>query len=278
MEHKYMINSREIIQNNIVLEQKRVKTSSLRLILLGILAGLFVACGATAGSVVTHTIDNVGFARLLAGIVYPVGIMMVVFVGGELFTSDCLLILGIMDKKYKVTDMLRVLLLVYMGNVIGTGMLTLLVHFSGRYYYSEGLLGAYTIRVAMAKIDLDFGMAFSSGIICNLFGCAAVLMASAAKDAGGKLWTVFFPIMTFVVSGYEHCVANMYFIPAGILASKNRLFTQIAMSQYGYSAEQLSTINWKNYIIHSAIPVTLGNAVGGMALIGIILYLIYKTG
>jgi formate/nitrite transporter FocA (FNT family) len=97
-------------------------------------------------------------------------------------------------------------------------------------------------------------------------------MAAAAKDVAGKLWACFFPIMAFVVCGYEHCVANMYYIPAGIFAAGNEKFVERAISEYGYTADQLAELNWANFFVVNQIPVTLGNIVGGMIFVGLILY------
>lgn len=154
-------------------------------------------------------------------------------------------------------------------------VIALLVSLSGQYNYTDGLLGAYTIKVAMGKVNMSFGQAFCSGIMCNIFVCAAVLMAAAAKDIAGKVWAIFFPIMAFVVSGYEHCVANMYYIPAGIFALGNEKYAARAAAEYGYTYEQMSVVDWKHFFINSSIPVTLGNIVGGMLFVGVILYLIY---
>ena len=204
---------------------------------------------------------------------------MIVFIGGELFTGDCLLILGFIDKRYKVTAMIRVLVVVYISNLIGAMVIALLVSLSGQYNYTDGLLGAYTIKVAMGKVNMSFGQAFCSGIMCNIFVCAAVLMAAAAKDIAGKVWAIFFPIMAFVVSGYEHCVANMYYIPAGIFALGNEKYAARAAAEYGYTYEQMSVVDWKHFFINSSIPVTLGNIVGGMLFVGvIILYMVRISG
>lgn len=265
----------QVVEGNIRAEVDRVNMPFVRMVLLGIFAGMFIAGGAAASSVAMHAISNVGLARLLGGVVFPVGLMMIVFIGGELFTGDCLLILGFIDKRYKVTAMIRVLVVVYISNLIGAMVIALLVSLSGQYNYTDGLLGAYTIKVAMGKVNMSFGQAFCSGIMCNIFVCAAVLMAAAAKDIAGKVWAIFFPIMAFVVSGYEHCVANMYYIPAGIFALGNEKYAVRAAAEYGYTYEQMSVVDWKHFFINSSIPVTLGNIVGGMLFVGVILYLIY---
>ena len=265
----------EIVAANMNTGKGKTELPFIRLILLGILAGMFIACGASASSVAMHAIGNVGLARLVGGVIFPVGLMMIIFVGGELFTGDCLMVMGCMHRKYSVLCMTRVLVIVFISNFVGAVLFAALVSISGQYNYTNGLLGAYTIKVAVGKLNLSFLSAFSSGILCNIFVCAAVLMASAAKDIGGKVWAVFFPIMAFVVSGYEHCVANMYYIPAAIFASANETYSLTAMTEYGYTAAQLEAVNCSNFLTQNLIPVTLGNIIGGMLFVGVPLYLIH---
>jgi formate/nitrite transporter len=236
---------------------------------------MFIACGASASSVAMHNISNVGVARLVGGCIFPVGLMMIIFIGGELFTGDCMMIMGCIHKKFSALSMIRVLVVVYLANLVGSCIIAALVYFSGQYNYTAGLLGAYTIKVAVGKVNLSFGTALASGIMCNIFVCAAVLMAAAAKDISGKVWAIFFPIMAFVVSGYEHCVANMYYIPAGIFALNNTTYVEKAMSEYSYTADDLASLNWGSFLIKSALPVTLGNIIGGMVFVGLILYAIH---
>ena len=265
----------QIVSGNIVAANNKTQTSVFRLILLGIFAGMFIACGASASSVAMHAISNVGLARLVAGCVFPIGLMMIVFVGGELFTGDCLMIMGCMHKEFPVRKMIKVLIVVWISNFVGSVLFAAMVNASTQYNFTGGLLGAFTIKVAMGKLGMSFQSAFLSGILCNFFVCIAVLMAAAAKDIAGKVWAIFFPIMAFVVSGYEHCVANMYYIPAGIFAAGNEAYVQKAMETYGYTAAQLEGLNWEAMLIANLLPVTLGNIVGGMVLVGLPLYLIH---
>ena len=261
MENTSMLSSAEILKANIQVEVNRTKMPFMKMVLLGIFAGMFIACGAEGSSVAMHAISNVGLARTVAGCIFPIGLMLIVLLGGELFTGDCLLIMGVLDKKVKVLSMIRILIVVFFSNLIGSLIIVFLV-------------GAFTIKVAMGKATMDFSKAFTSGILCNVFVCGAVLMATAAKDVAGKIWACFFPILVFVVSGFEHCVANMYYIPAGIIAKNNSVYAEKAMEVYGYTEEQLAKLNWKSFFIDSSIPVTLGNIVGGMVLIGVIFWLI----
>lgn len=265
----------QVVEANIGIEVNRVKIPFFRLVVLGILAGMFIALGGAASSVAMHAIPNVGLARLVGGCIFPVGLMMIVFLGGELFTGDCMLMFGILDRKVKVLSALRVLVIVWISNLIGALIISGLVYLSGQFGYTDGLLGAYTIKVAYGKANMSFVPAFTSGILCNIFVCGAVLVAAAAKDVAGKVWGIFFPIMAFVVSGYEHCVANMYYIPAGIFAASNEKYVDAAIRQYGLTNEQISSVNWSNFFLTSSIPVTLGNMVGGMIFVSAALYFVH---
>lgn len=267
----------EVVKGNIKLQENRATMPLGKMILLGIMAGMFIAGGASASSTAMHAIGNVGLARFVAGAIFPVGLMMIVFIGGELFTGDCMMIFGVFTKKVKVVDLVRVLITVWISNLVGSVIFAYLVYASGQYNYTNGLLGAFTIKVALGKCTIPFGTAFASGILCNIFVCGAVLMGSAAKDVGGKVWAIFFPIMAFVVSGYEHCVANMYYIPAGIFAKSNPAYVQTAMETYGFTEDQIANLNWGSFFINSSIPVTLGNIVGGMVCISLVLFLIHKS-
>lgn len=267
----------EIVAANITAAKGKTEFPLLRMILLGIFAGMFIAGGASASSVAMHAVGNVGLARLVAGAVFPVGLMMIVFVGGELFTGDCLMIMGCLHGKFSVWSMLRVLVVIFFSNFIGATLFAALVSHSGQYSYTNDLLGAFTIKVALGKVNLPFLSAFLSGIACNIFVCVAVLMAAAAKDIAGKALAIFFPIMAFVVSGYEHCVANMYYVPAGIFAASNEAYVHSAMETYGYTVAQLEALNWGTMLVNNLLPVTLGNIVGGMVFVGLPLYLIHRA-
>lgn len=265
----------EVLEKTIHVQERRASTGTLRMILLGILAGVFIAGGAAVSSVGAHAFTNVSVIRLVTGLVFPIGLMMIVFVGGELFTGNCLMILGVVDRRFKARHMFRALVVVFFSNLIGAMLVVVLIFFSGQYDFSSGLLGAYTIKVAYAKTSMTFLEGFCSGVMCNIFVCGAVFVAGAAKEEGGKIWAIFFTILAFVVGGLEHCIANMYYIPAGIMAMTNPEYLDLAKETYGYTAEQLANLNWGTFFTHNIIPVGLGNIVGGMAL-GVALYLVYK--
>ena len=266
----------EIVEGNINGAVAKAKLPFWKLVILGIMAGMFIGGGAAASNVAMHSIDNVGIARLIGGCIFPVGLMMIVFIGGELFTGDCMMVMAAMHKKIKWLDVVRVLVIVWVMNLIGGLIMSLLIYYSGQLNYTGGLLGAFTIKVAMGKNNISFGSGVASGILCNIFVCAAVLMGAAAKDIAGKVWGIFFPIMAFVVVGYEHCVANMYYIPAGIIAAGNEKYAQLAMDTYGYTAEQMASLNWTNFFVQNEIPVTIGNIIGGAIFVGVLIYVINR--
>ena len=233
MEGYYSI--RESVEKYIDNCQSKIKMSTARLSGKAIMAGVMIAMGAGISSVAAHTVEDVGLARLAAAVVFPVGLMMVILMGAELFTGDCLFALSVFDGKQKLRSYAKLLVLVYFGNFLGAALCALLFSLSGQWDYSSGMLGAYTIKVALGKVNISFVQALVSGILCNILVCAAVVMAGCAKDVTGKLLACFFVIMLFVTGGFEHCVANMYYITAGLLANCNAEYSELAMASYGFS-------------------------------------------
>lgn len=268
---------KEVVEKYIDGCKAKVEMSNTRLFGKAILAGMMIGMGAAASSVAAHTIQDVGVARMAGAVVFPVGLMMVILLGAELFTGDCLAAMSIFDGKQKVLSIIRLLVVVWLGNFVGATALAGLVYLSGQMNYSAGVLGAYTIKVALGKVNLSFTQGVVSGILCNILVCAAVLMAMCAKDITGKLLSSFFVIMLFVTLGFEHCVANMYYIAAGIFAKANPQYAELAMSTYGYTAEQLAQLNWGKYLVNNQIPVTIGNMIGGIVCVGAALYYLNRS-
>lgn len=247
-----------------------------RTLLLGVMAGAFISFGAAASSVSMYGISNTGISRTIGGVVFPIGLMMIILIGGELFTGNCLMITGAMDKRYSALLVVKNLALVFVSNLAGALLTAVLIVNSGQLNFSENALGAYVIKTAVSKAGLPFGTAFISGILCNILVCAAVFMAAGAKDAAGKVWSIFFPIFVFVICGFEHCVANMYYLSAGIFAAGNGEYAAKAMELYGYTEGQLASLNWMSMFVNNLLPVTLGNIVGGMVFVGLPVFLLYR--
>lgn len=255
----------------------KCEMSTLTVLGKSFMAGMMIGLGAAGSSVAAHAITNVGVARLVAAVVFPVGLMMVILMGAELFTGDCLLVMGLPEKNITPLQFVRMLILVYVGNLIGGVVLSWLIVSSGQLNYSGGLLGAYTIKVALAKVCITPMQAVTSGILCNILVCAAVLMAVCAKDVTGKLLVSFFVIMLFVTAGFEHCVANMYYITAGIMASANPDYVAVAMEKYGIDEARIGLLNVWNMIVNNLIPVTIGNIIGGSGMVGLAVYYLNRS-
>ncbi len=269
-----MNNPKEIIEANMNGAVNKANLPLARMIVLGLMAGMFIALGGAISNTAVHDIANVGLARTLAGVIFPVGLLMIILVGGELFTGNCLMIMATMNKRIKVSGLIRNLVIVYFSNLIGSLIIDVLIFYSGNLDYTGGALGAYTIKVALGKVNIAPGKAVVSGILCNFLVCMAILMAGSAKDVIGKIFATWFPIFAFVIGGFEHIVANMFYIPTGILAATNPDYVAKAEALYGITADKLSALDLGG-LLHNFIPVTIGNILGGMIFIGCTLYFIH---
>ena len=265
----------QVIEGNINTAVTKANLPIGKMILLAIWAGAFVAIGANSSSVAAHSVQSVGVARALAGTIFPVGLLMIILIGGELFTGNCLMTMSALEKKITWGKMFRNLVVVYFANLAGSLVVAVLGYFSGQFNYSGGALGAYTINVAVSKASIKPGAAFASGILCNVLVCLAILLAATSKDIIGKIFACFFPIFAFVTAGFEHCVANMYYIPAGLLAKLNPQYVDKARELYNLTDEKLSALSVTG-MIRNLVPVTLGNFVGGAVCVGVMAYLIYR--
>lgn len=262
----------EVIKSNIKSAVSKANLPLAKMILLGMMAGAFIAFGGAASSVAAHGVADVGLARSIAGAIFPVGLMLVVFTGSELFTGNSLMIMAVIDKKITLLKMIRNLVVVYFANFIGALIIDVLVFLSGQFDFSGGGLGAYTIKVALAKTSIAPVTAVISGILCNILVCLAIVLAGTAKDSIGRIFGIFFPIAAFVVCGFEHCVANMFYIPAGMLAATNTAYVQKAQELYGITAQQCSSLTHFAGT-ESLLFVTIGNIIGGVLFVGVVLYM-----
>lgn len=267
----------QVLDANMKAGVGKAKLPLLKCILLGLMAGAFIAFGGASSNAAVHNIANQGLSKTLAGCIFPVGLMMIVFVGGELFTGDCLMIAGVVDKKFGVLAMIRTLVVVFFSNMAGAVLIATFVYFSGLFDYTDGALGAFTIKIAYGKATITPFKAVCSGILCNILVCMAVLMATAAKDIAGKVWAIFFPICAFVIGGWEHCVANMFYIPAGLLASMNEHYVARTEELYGITADQISANLTVGGFASNLLPVTIGNMIGGMVFVALPLYAIHRS-
>jgi formate/nitrite transporter len=232
--------------------------------ILGILAGSYIGFGGLLSTSVTFDIGpalGMGFKKFLAGSVFSVGLILVVIAGAELFTGNNLMISSVMTKDIGFGTMSKRWGLVYVANFIGSILLALIFYFSGLWKAGHGAMGAAAVGVAYSKVNLTFLEALVRAIGCNWLVCLAVWMALAARQIISKIWAIYFPIMAFVAIGFEHCIANMYFIPAGIFLHQ---WAGIA-APAGFVP---SSLGWGSFIWGNLVPVTIGNIIGGGVFVG----------
>ena len=234
-----------------------------KLFILGILAGVYIAFASEGSNMAAFNLlaspSTYGLGRCLAGAIFPGGLMLVVIAGAELFTGNTMMLLPLAQRKISVSGLAKNWSVVYFGNFIGSVFVAYLIVCSGQLQAGDGLLGGITIKIAAAKCRFTFVEALSLGILCNWLVCLAVWMAAGARDVTGKILAIFFPIWLFITSGFEHSVANMYYISVGLLAKSNPAW----LSAGNLNSEAIASLTWTNFFFANLLPVTIGNIIGG---------------
>ena len=267
----------EIADFTVIAGVKKANLSSVNQFLLGVLAGAFIAFGAQAANFATHTISDAGTAKFIAGLIFPAGLILVLLAGAELFTGNNLMVIALCERKITLLQLLKSWLIVYAGNLAGSVLVALLVSMSGQFGYTGGLLGGFTLKAAAGKISLTFKSALVLGVLCNWLVCLAVWTSFGAKDAVSKAVCAFFPVWVFIASGFEHSVANMYYIAAGIFAKSNALYVSKAI-EIGASQSAIDSLNWASMFTANLLPVTIGNIIGGAGFVGVVYWFVYLRG
>lgn len=252
----------EIARNYVEVGIHKTNLSAFKMVILGIFAGFFIGFAGIASTAASSSITTASVAKLISAVVFPAGMAMVLIAGSELFTGNTLIIIAVLEKKVSVVKMLKNWFFVFVGNFIGAALVAAFVVYGHTPDLFGGQLAQSIVAAGAARCNLTFMEGFIRGILCNVLVCIAVWMSFASKNVSGKLITSFWPIMVFVMCGFEHSVADMYF---GVAA----LLTEI---EYGIVAEGL---NWFNFLIGNILPVTLGNIVGGAGVVGFGYWLIY---
>jgi len=265
-----MLSAKEVAEQYIELGEKKSGYPLYKMIGLAILAGIFIALASVASNTVSATVESGSIAKLLAGLVFPGGLIMVLCCGTELFTGDCLLVISLLKKKISLFRMLRCWFFVYIGNLIGSVIIAGLINMSGQLSFFNNELALTTIKVAVKKVSYTFSQGLAMGILCNILVCTAVIMAFSGKTLSDKVLGTFFPILLFILSGFEHCVANMYYIPAGLIAKSNPVYLQMAVER----GIEVSNLTISAFLFKNLFPVTIGNLIGGM-LVGAMYWYIY---
>ncbi len=247
-----MKNPKQVAEFYLTVGENKVNTPFIKTLLLGIMAGMFIAFGGIGSTFGNYYVNNV-----VGAMIFPGGLAMVLIAGSELFTGNCLLILPLTAKKIKLKAVIKNLCTVYLGNLIGAVIVALIAVYSG----ALDKVSSSVITVATNKANLNFFQAILKGVLCNILVCIAVWMSFSAETVGGKILVIFFPITMFVVAGFEHSVANMYYLPAG-------LFEGI---KQGVSSEGLNVVNC---IFKNLVPVSIGNIIGGFT-VGLVYKKVY---
>lgn len=254
----------------------KVNLGPYRMFALAVLAGAFVAMGAVFTTIVTTGASGVlsyGVTRLLAGLVFSLGLILVVVGGAELFTGNNLIVMAWASRKVSTGKLLRNWVIVYLGNFAGAGLTALGVYLSGQYLFGNGAVGLNALTIANAKSGLDFVPALMLGIFCNALVCLAVWLCMGARTVVDKIAAIIFPIAAFVAAGFEHSVANMYFIPMGLFIKSSA--PAEFWSTIGQTPADFGNLNWYNFLVTNLVPVTIGNIIGGALMVGLVYWFIY---
>ena len=251
----------------------KIKMDFLTIFMLSVLAGAFISLGAVFSTTVTAGAQGnlyYGGIRLLSGITFSLGLILVVCAGAELFTGNNLIVMAWASGKVTPAALLRNWVLVYAGNMVGSLGAVVLVALSGMFALGGGDLGVTALKIAAGKTQIPFMEALVRGILCNTLVCLAVWLAFAAHTVPGKVMAVIFPVTAFVALGFEHSVANMYLIPAGFVAA----FDPATVAASGLSQAALDSLTPAGFIAN-LIPVTIGNILGGSVLVAAVYWICY---
>ena len=253
----------------------KVRLGPLRTFALGILAGAFIALGAIFATTVTTGGSSLPFGvnKLLGGFVFCLGLVLVIGAGAELFTGNNLIVMAWASGKIGTGLLLRNWVIVYLGNFVGS-IVTALMLFAGKQYaFAGGAIGVNALNIAHGKVSLEFFQALVLGIFCNALVCLAVWLAIGARSATDKILAIIFPITAFVAAGFEHSVANMFFIPIGLLIKGGA--GDAFWSQAGLTPADFPNLTWGGFFLNNLLPVTIGNIIGGALLVGLVYWFIY---
>ncbi len=266
---------------------RKAEMPFLKTFMLAVLAGAFIALGAifattvSAGSVAITASDGTsalstglpyGVIRLLAGFVFSLGLILVVVGGAELFTGNNLIVMAWASRKINGFAVLRNWVIVYIGNFFGAFATAVLMFFTKQYTFGANAVGITALKTAAAKCDLTFIQAIALGILCNALVCMAVWLTFSARSTVDKIFAIIFPITAFVAAGFEHSVANMYYIPYALLVKG---FDPAFMQAVGDKAGNLDKLTWQAFFLNNLLPVTIGNIIGGAVLVAAVYWAIF---
>lgn len=247
-----------------------------RMFALAVLAGAFIAMGAVFMTTVTTGAAGeltFGVTKLLGGVSFCLGLILVVVAGAELFTGNNLIVMAWAGGKVSTFSLLRNWIIVYLGNFIGAVLTAFGMFLSGQFMFSNGAVGLNALNIGAAKTSLDFVPALVLGIFCNALVCLAVWLCMGARSTIDKIAAIIFPISAFVAAGFEHSIANMYFIPVALFIKGSA--PESFWSAIGKTPADYGSITWGNFLVANLLPVTIGNIIGGALMVGLVYWFIY---
>jgi len=250
---------------------QKAESSVTKTFALAVLAGSFIALGSIFATTTAAGSSALpfGVAKLLTGLVFCLGLVLVVVAGAELFTGNNLIVMAWASKKVSTVALLRNWGIVYVGNFVGSIAMAVMVLFSKQYLFGGGAVGETALKIALGKVQYGFVQATALGILCNVLVCLAVWLTFSARTTVDKIVAVIFPVTAFVAAGFEHSIANMYFIPYGLLIKQ---FDPGFVAQTGLD---LSALTWSSFFVNNLVPVTIGNVLGGGLLVSVIYWAIF---
>lgn len=261
-------------------EELGVKKAGLPLetmFILAVLAGAFIAMGAMLFTVVTTGAAGMlpfGLTRLVGGLAFSLGLVLVVVGGAELFTGNNLIVMAWASRRIGAAQVLRSWSVVYVGNFVGAVLSAVLVFFAGQHRMGGGAVGLQALQIAQGKLGLGLVQAFVLGVLCNALVCMAVWLAMSARSTTDRILAVVPPVTAFVAAGFEHSVANMYFVPLALLMKS--CGGPELLASLGKVPADVAALSFSTFLLHNLLPVTLGNLCGGAGLVGIIYWLAYR--
>lgn len=267
---------------------RKAETPVIKMFALAILAGAFIALGAifattiASGSMAIRAADGTlvyssglpyGVTRLLTGLVFCLGLILVVVGGAELFTGNNLIVMAWASRKVTTAALLKNWTIVYIGNFVGSVGTAIVLFLSKQYTFGAGSIGLTALNIAKGKVEMEFVQALALGILCNALVCLAVWMTFSARSTLDKIAAIIFPITGFVAAGFEHSIANMYFIPIGLFIKQfaNQGFWDLI----GKTPADYASLTWNAFLVKNLLPVTIGNIIGGVFLVAAIYWMIF---
>jgi len=262
----------EIAEHMENLGVKKAKLDFWSMITLAVLAGSFIGFGAELFTLaVTNSGLGYGLNKLVGGLVFSLGLILVVVAGAELFTGNNMIIMAWVSRKLTLGQVMRNWTTVYLGNLAGSLGLVVLMYLSRQWTFADYQVGAMALNIANAKVNLSFTEGIVRGILCNVLVCLAVWLCASGRSVIDKILSIIFPITAFVASGFEHSIANMYFIPMGLLLRGE----PNVLSAAGLTASDLVNLNFHGFI-QNLISVTTGNIFGGGFMVAVVYWFIYR--